>query len=64
MKKFVLPTFMAVYLLALLMVGLFIFNVALKEMLENRMLLSVTNGVLKVQDFVRYYLSRPHCRFS
>jgi hypothetical protein len=57
MKKFVLPTFMAVYLLALLMVGLFIFNVALKEMLENRMLLSVTNGVLKVQDFVRYYLS-------
>ena len=57
MKKLFWPAFFTVYMLALLMVGLFIFNIALKELLENRMLLSVNDGVLKVQDFVRYYLS-------
>ncbi len=57
MKKFVFPAFLTLYLLTLLIVGLFIFSVALKEILENRLLLSVNGGVLKVQDFVRYYLS-------
>jgi hypothetical protein len=57
MKKLVLPTLLTIYLLSLVVVGVFIFNIAMKELLENRMLLSINNGTLKAQDFVRYYLS-------
>lgn len=46
------------------MVGLFIFNVALKEMLNRHLFISNQRRIKSVQDFVRYYLFRPHCRFS
>lgn len=57
MKKSLRALAIGLYLVALVTVGLFIFQVALKELVENRMVLSITNGALKVQDFVRYYLS-------
>ncbi len=56
-KKLLLPISTIIYLLALLIVGLFIFNIAFQELTENRLLLSVNNGAFKAQDFVRYYLS-------
>lgn len=57
MKKSLRALAIGLYMVALVTVGLFIFQVALKELVENRMVLSITNGALKVQDFVRYYLS-------
>ncbi|MFA6208612.1 MAG: glycosyltransferase family 87 protein [Candidatus Obscuribacterales bacterium] len=57
MKKSLRALAIGLYMAALVTVGLFIFQVAVKELVENRMVLSITNGALKVQDFVRYYLS-------
>ncbi len=57
MKKAIRLALFSLYLSSLLTVGLFIANTAWHELVENRMVLSITNGALKVQDFVRYYLS-------